>query len=65
MTEGEEEARRSRANRAVLIAVAAIVILGVLLMRWLASTRTTYGFPDCSGRFCIATVQLVEQPQDQ
>ena len=61
MTEGEEEARRSRANRAVLIAVAAIVILGVLLMRWLAYERHMSDCVAASHRDCA----LVEQPQDQ
>jgi len=61
MTEDEEEARRSRANRAVLIAVAAIVILGVLLMRWLVYEQHMSDCVAAAHRNC----EPVEQPQDQ
>ena len=61
MTEDEEEALRSRANRAVLIAVAAIVILGVLLMRWLAYEQHMSDCVAAAHRDCAP----VDQPQDQ
>jgi hypothetical protein len=61
MTEDEEEARRNRANRAVLIAVAVIVILGVLLMRWLAYEQKMSDCVAAAHRDCAP----VDQPQDQ
>jgi hypothetical protein len=61
MTEDEEDAQRSRANRAVLIAVAVIVVLGVLLMRWLAYERQLSDCVAAAHRDCAP----VDQPQGQ
>ena len=52
MTEDEEEARRSRTNRVVLVAVAVIVVLGVLLMRWLAYEQNLSNCIAASHRDC-------------
>ena len=61
MTEDEEEARRSRANRVVLIADAVIVVLGVLLMRWLAYEQNLSDCVAAAHRDC----ETVDQPQGQ
>ncbi|HTT97203.1 MAG TPA: hypothetical protein VMF58_04090 [Rhizomicrobium sp.] len=61
MTEDEEEARRSRTNRAVLIAVAVIVVFGFLLMRWLAYERQLSDCVAASHRDC----EQIDQPQGQ
>jgi hypothetical protein len=61
MTEDEEEVRRSRANRVVLIAVAVIVVLGVLLMRWLAYEQQLSDCVAAAHRDCAP----VDQPQGQ
>jgi hypothetical protein len=61
MTEDEDEARRSRANIVVLVAVALIVVLGVLLMRWLAYERKLSDCVAAAHRNC----EPVDQPQDQ
>ncbi len=61
MTEDEEDVRRSRVNRVVLIAAAVIVVLGVLLMRWLAYEQRLADCVAASHRDCTP----VDQPQDQ
>jgi hypothetical protein len=61
MNEDEEEVRRSRANRVVLIAVAVIVVLGVLLMRWLAYEQQLSDCVAAAHRDCAP----VDQPQGQ
>ena len=61
MTEDEEDARRSRVNRAALIAIAAIVLLGVLLMRWLAYEQKLSDCVAASHRDCAPVDQLQDQ----
>ena len=61
MTEDEEDAQRSRTNRVVLIAVAVIVVLGVVLMRWLAYERHLSDCVAASHRDCAP----IDQPQGQ
>ncbi len=61
MTEEDEEARRSRANKIVLATAAIIVVLGVLLMRWLAYEQKLSDCVAAGHRDCAP----VEQPQSQ
>jgi hypothetical protein len=61
MTEDEQEARRSRANMIVLAVVVGIVLLGVLLMRWLAYEQKLSDCVAAAHRDC----EQVDQPQDQ
>jgi hypothetical protein len=61
MTDDEEDAQRTRSNRAVLIAVAVIVVLGLLLMRWLAYEQKLSDCVAAAHRGC----EPIEQPQGQ
>ncbi|MEI9929797.1 MAG: hypothetical protein WDM89_04340 [Rhizomicrobium sp.] len=61
MIEEDDEARRSRANKIVLATAAIIVVLGVLLMRWLAYERNLSDCIAAGHRDC----EPVEQPQNQ
>jgi hypothetical protein len=61
MTEDEKEARRSRTNMVVLATVAILVVLGVLLMRWLAYEQKLSDCVAAAHRDC----ETVDQPQDQ
>jgi hypothetical protein len=61
MTEDEEDARRSRTNIVVLGTVVVIVLLGILLMRWLAYEQKLSDCVAAAHRNC----EPVDQPQDQ
>jgi hypothetical protein len=56
-----EDEQRHRTNLITLAAVAVLVVLGVLLMRWLAYEQKLSDCVAAAHRNC----EPVEQPQDQ